>query len=789
MNGESRFLRRPEPDCSMPFGLRAGLNPLRRRPLAYLALFWAIGAMAGYYGRVPWMLFILPAFVFFAASIWSRRLACLCAAFLFCAASISGALRIQPERMEKQTVEITALACSDIDVQEEYAVLTVGRVTLNGADYGHKIRLYIYPNGEQIPQIYYGDRISATASVITPKGKTGFGAYDRAAALWRDGIALTGNVSAKNITCTQGEWSPMAAIMRARRAFGRRLDVLYPANSALARALLLGDRTQLTDDEYEAFQDAGIVHLLAVSGLHISVLAEAVRLFLKKALHVPRRAAYWIVLPFLVLYAAITGFPSSILRAAICFALTEAAPLTGRPADRITSLAAAFLLLSWLDPISAFDAGFQLSFCAMLGLCLLAPVLQSALTPARGSESRALKLLWSPVQAAIDSGAVLLSTLPVCVNLFGGLTVWSVAANIVAIPVTSALMPVLMLSLFFDGAALPAGWLMQILHWMAVWIENLPARLYISMPQMKSAFVAAYACAGYLCCVPVAAKKERRRALGAGRLVLVALLFAIAALSTQLMERSVLGEDGLSLTFIDVGQGDSALVNAQGLCYMVDTGEGSAAQNRLQGKNVALEALFLTHPDDDHAGAAAEVIEAGGVQRVYLPECWQRMAVPERIDAALRGCDVVYLAAGDTLSLSQDVSAVVLHPPRGYIPQEDNAASLVLWLRYGEGSALLMGDLADDDIDFDIPDCDVIKLAHHGSETSSGARLLASASPSAAVVSVGTNRYGHPAEEVLERLAEREICCLRTDESGDIFVQILPGGGLTTRLGMEGMEE
>lgn len=774
---EKRTLHRPAPDPSMPFGLRAALKPLRRRPLAFLALFWAIGAAAGYYGNAPWLLFALLALLFGGIALWNRQLACLCAAFLFGAAGITGAFAVQPARVDKHSVELEGVICAEIRAYDDYSLLTLNRVTLDGERYAHRVRLYLYPNEGGMPDIGYGDRITLRASVASPSGETGYGAYDSAAALWRAGIALTGNASAAGMEVESGSWSPMVGIMRLRAVLGEQLDRLYPQNGALARALLLGDKTRLSDEEYAAFQNAGIVHLLAVSGLHISVLAEALRLFLRKVLRFSRRTAYWTVLPFLLLYAAVTGFPASILRAAICFALMDAAPLLSRPGDRITGLAAAYLALVWLRPLSGFDAGFQLSFCAMLGLCLLAPVLQSALTPARLMEKRWGRLLWSPVQAVLGSLSVVISTLPACANLFGGLTVWSVLANIVAIPLTTALMPLMMLSLLLPAVSTPGGWMLSTLEWLAQGISALPADLYIDLPRMNWGFLAAYVCVGLLCSAPVGVARRSRRVLSRWKLLGVALLLGVAVLSAFAAQQTVLSQNGLAITFIDVGQGDSALVNAQGTCYLIDTGNSRAAANRLSSQGIRLQALFLTHPDEDHAGAVAAILEEGAPEQVYLPECWQRMEIPPEMEETLAGCNVVYLAAGDEITLCEGATATVLHPQAGFVPETDNAGSLVLLLQYGQGSALLMGDLPDADIDFPIPDCDVLKLAHHGSESSSGARLLAASSPSAAVISVGLNGYGHPAQQVLARLEDRQIPCFRTDERGDITAQILPGGG------------
>lgn len=770
---------RPAPDPCLPFGLRAGLTAARRRPLVFLAAGWALGTAAGRIGGAPFWLWTIPALLCIFLTAWRRRLMYLCAAFLFLAALFVGHASMQPEPIEKQRMPVGGVLCAEPRIYEQYAMLTLDSVSLGGEAYPHRVRLYLYHNGAAMPAMEYGDRIETEACLSSPKGVTGAGAFDHAAYLWRSGVALTGNAGLADTTVSPGPDSPMRYVMRLRAAIGERLDRLYPNESALARALLLGDKSALSDEEYAAFKDAGIVHLLAVSGLHVSILAEALHLFFRKLLRIPRKVVFGVMLPLLLLYAAVAGFPASIMRAAICFALTEAAPLFSRSEDKLTGLSAAFLILCWCDPLAPFDAGFQLSFSAMLGLCMLSPVIASALTPAFMLRTQARRLIWKPFSTVSTSIAAAIGTMPAAASLFGGLTLWSLAVNILAIPITSAIMPVLLISLFAKKAAVPCEWAMGVLGDIALRFGTLPEKLYLNVPQMPALLTGLYALVLVLCSaqIPVTGLRRRKaRRIKAACAVLIALFSGLMA---AWLQTPVQSPTGVSITFFDVGQGDSILIDAQGQNYLVDTGENSAAARRLSARTIALDGLFLTHPDADHAGAAAQVIEAGHVKTVYLPECWQRLEVPDEISAALEKCELRYLSAGDIVPLSADARALVLHPPKGYIPETDNAASLVLLIEYGSGSALLMGDLADSDIGFPVPDCDLVKLAHHGSEYSSQALLLQAASPSAAILSVGLNSYGHPAPEVLGRLDRLGIAQYRTDVHGDITAGLHYGGGVS----------
>lgn len=763
----------------MPFGLRADSPLLRRRPLAFAALFYAIGAYAGAGAAVPWWAFLAAGLVFWGLCIGKRRFSFACGALLFTAATLVQLLSIQPLPLDKSDAFLTGRIASSAQYTPQYAVFTLTDVHLDDVPYPHRTRLYLYRNGEDHPSLAYGDKIALPCSLANPRGSTSPYAYDSAAALWRKGISCTASGSVGDAEIIQGDPSPMAVVYRLREGMQRRIARLYPQNGPLAQALLLGDKSGLTEEEYAAFQTAGIVHLLAVSGLHITVLAQAVRIALHRLLRFSRKAAYLIELPLLLLFAAITGFPASILRAALCFALMEAAALFGRPADRLTGLSAAFLLLAIGNPLSLFDTGFQLSFAAILGLCLLSPVVLRAVTPANMLRTRLRQILWTPVATLCTSACVLLATLPICANAFGQITLSSLLTNIVAIPLASLILPFLLLSLWVGAMAVPLEGALSALSLLPEWVARLPFSLSVPMPRMHTGFVILYLLVALLCSSPLRLPHLSRRRTARIKLAGMVLLVAIACLSSRWVTAPLTQEEGLALTFIDVGQGDSILINAQGCCYMVDTGDNHQAASRLEGQAIPLKGLFLTHPDADHAGAAAEVIQSGSVDTVYLPSCWDALDIAPELAQALSPCTLVPLSAGDTLPLSQDVQALVLHPPKGYVPGGSNDASLVLLIAYGQGSALLTGDIADSAIHFPVPDCDILKLAHHASGSSSGQALLTAAAPSAAIVSVGVNKYGHPDKEVLSRLRQMQVPTFRTDQRGDITARIASDGSVT----------
>ncbi len=763
-------------------GLKTSFKPVRVRPLVWTAAAWAAGAACA----VPLydkslLIWVIPCIICAVCTLLRRRLLALIGAVFFLAAAVTGAAAVKPvAHTFDEKVTVTGMAASDMRDYEDYSMITLSHVAIDGEARAFKLRLYIYPDadGNRL-SLVYGDTVSFRGMPRSPTGLTGFGGYDRASALWRTGIAMTVYSDADAIEYETGRLSPRRLACIARMALSKRIDSLYGDSAPIARALLLGDKTALSDGEYSAFRGAGIVHLLAVSGLHVSVLALFIKNLLGKIFRLSRKCTFFILMPLLLLYAALTGFPASILRAAICFAIAEGAPLTGRPYDRLSSLALAYLLIVLVRPLFTFDTGLILSFSAMAGICFFMPLFERPFKALARQKSLPVRLFGKACSLAAMSAAASLGTLPAVSCLYGGLTLWSLIVNIAAIPLTSAIMPLLAISAA-AGTGGPvtfsAAKLIGLLRGISSFISGLGTGLNVSLAFMLTPFAIAYiavsfASSSYL--KVIRSSKLRFRLKGMG----ILLLIAIAAANTFAVKYPVLTEQGLRITFYDVGQGDSALVNAQGNLYLIDTGRSYTSSRRLAAGAIKLNGLFLTHPDDDHIGDMTSVIQSADPETVYLPFCWEEAQCPDYAAEALKGRNIIYLHAGDELKLSDTTVMHVLHPGDGKL-SSDNDASLVLLLSNGKRSVLFMGDLSDNCIDFPVPDCDIIKLAHHGSGSSSGMYMLLSASPSAAVISVGQNRYGHPAPAVLENLAFLGTRALRTDELGDISVLLSDDGSM-----------
>jgi len=273
------------------------------------------------------------------------------------------------------------------------------------------------------------------------------------------------------------------------------------------------------------------------------------------------------------------------------------------------------------------------------------------------------------------------------------------------------------------------------------------------------------------------------------------LLAALPAAACLAVLLAAFGQPGLTIVFLDAGQADAAVIRAENSVYLVDVGlPETPSDDYLTRAGLSPKAVFLSHPHDDHAGGLDELLDSFVPEAIYVPVGWYAIEADEGVSEAVSraqslGSKVVELSAGDVVPLSEGVRATVLHPAPGAEIADPNGISMVLLIEYGDAAALFTGDLP---IGFEpgpMPDVDVLKVAHHGSNGSSSYMALFSASPSASVVSVGRgNSYGHPGEKLLERLAGTGTAIYRTDLRGAVTAELQRDGGVRvkTQLAPEG---
>ena len=578
---------------------------------------------------------------------------------------------------------------------------------------------------------------------------------------------------------------------------------LYGERASLVSALTLARREGMEPAAREVFARTGIAHLLAISGFHVGVIATVV-LALLRSLRVARRRAGVVASGIVGLYVALIGFPAAACRAALIFSLVATSKLTGRPPARWGALATALLVLLVIEPAGLASPGFQLSFAGAAGLVMWARPVSSALE--RWSKRRCPRSLATSIGAGV---AATLATLPVVAWHFERVSVVGIPVTLAATPLVTLALPGAIASLLIEpivpGAATFLAGGVDLL--LAV-LEGGAGR--ISESRWASAWISPASVVAGMAGLGLALGLARHpRVRQTGRRALVVTYIALGVVAWPLVMTAE-GWGTLGIVLIDVGQGDAiALRSPRGRWILVDAGPplrptraGAAGEDAARFPDhrehpvvrtlatrgvVRLETLVLTHADLDHIGGAVGVIESFDVGAVRDPALPVGKAEYAEVLGVAADAGVPWLAARAGQSLDFDGATIdVLHPGDSMeLDGETNEASVILRVRFGDFDALLTGDAykgAERRVAAGAGDLEVLKLGHHGSDTSTDSLLLAATRPELAVVSVGrANRYGHPDPEVLDRLDAAGIPLLRTDLSGTISITARQDGSFSAR--------
>jgi competence protein ComEC len=597
----------------------------------------------------------------------------------------------------------------------------------------------------------------------------------------RNGLALSASAGAHTLTVlNEAPGSFRGRSFEVKRRVADIIKNQYGDNAPLMLALILGDKSELPDEQYSSYKAAGVAHLLSISGLHISLIALAINAALKK-LSLAGWAAFFITIAFLLGYAFLTGFPVSVMRALIMFSMMSGAGALGRPADSLTGLMAAFLTLTLANPLYITDAGFLLSFTSVAGLLMIMP----GIWPRRGAREakrmRAARTVLAYAGNAIAlTASAQLGSLPVAAWAFHQYPTYSILSNLIAVPLVAAALPFAMSGILLAGTALGniASSAANICANGLTALSEMAARLphsTINVPHWPAWLTALYAPVMFACSPYARNKIWMRRALIAAMPAMCAAAILIAFLSRG---------DGLELIFLAAGQADAAIINVSGSAYAVDVGTGTAAADYFLHCGISPGGVFLTHPHADHAGGIDDVLALSGSSVLYIPSGWDEVKADKSLGdikarARAAGWSVEYLSAGDIVALSGGVTVEITNPPRGYAPGDVNLLSMALVVKYGEGSVYFTGDLPLSNEAAILPGCDVLKVPHHGGKGYLSAISLELISPSVAIIPVGRNNFGHPSGATIDLLKGAGVKVYRTDLHGNVTVRVEKSGAIS----------
>ncbi len=556
-------------------------------------------------------------------------------------------------------------------------------------------------------------------------------------------------------------------------------DTIGEEKGAILSAMLLGDKGDMEPEMKELYQKNGIGHILAISGLHISFIGLGIyRIIRKTGLgYIPSGVFAILVLS---LYALMIGFSVSVIRAYIMLLFRIGADMSGRIYDMLTALMVGAGVTIGIQPLYLMDAGFLLSYGAILGILFVLPMLEKIL--------RCRRKLLSGVLASV---AINIMLFPIILWFYYEIPTYSLALNFIIIPMTSVLLGIGMLGGLIGFVIWPVGHLCLYACKLILWVfemlsragSKLPYwRIVMGQPELWQMMLYYFVLMMGIIVIRDDRKRKQRK-------VLFGILCACLGFSIFLMAYRPMGN--LTVTMLDVGQGDSLFLQGpEGNTYLIDGGSSDVEglgkyrmEPFLKSKGVAsLDYVFVTHGDTDHYSGIEEMLKRMDVgveiRRLVLPSNWKKDdALVELAQTAQKaGVSIVIIEAGKCIK-EGDLRLECIQPASSDNHLSGNAGSLVLAVEFREFSMLCTGDVemgGEDALTKRLTNhgYTVLKVAHHGSKHSSSETFLRVAQPKIAIISAGENNsYGHPHQETLNRLKDIRCQIFETVQNGAITLQ------------------
>lgn len=649
------------------------------------------------------------------------------------------------------------LTVSDYSYETDYGWAADAYVTIEGKPY--RVCLYLEEEARLAP----GDRLFGEFRFRYTAPRE----WERTSRYQGKGIFLTayqgGNLTVwKSDSRAWWQYGPLLA-----GKIGTILEMCFPEDvRPFVRALLLGDSSHLSWDVDMDLKISGIRHIIAVSGLHVTILYKLVEILTGKK----RFLTALIGLPVMTLFAAMAGFTPSVTRACVMVGLMMLSQVFDREYDSLTALSFACLVMLAANPLVIVNTGFQLSVSCVVGILLLrGPIdgwLQRILPKMDGRIIR-----WARSCAAVSLSAMVL-TAPLSAVYFGTVSLIGVAANLLTLWVVNlvfnGVIAVCAVSLVSAGLAKALGWA---LAWPVRYVlltAKLLSRIPLAAVYTGSEYIVFWLIFCYVLLVVFCIGKGKH----SGAFVACVCLGLCLALGCSWAEPRM---DGCRVTVLDVGQGQCILLQSKGKTFLVDCGAGTGeiaaerAYRQLAGQGIRrLDGVIVTHPDEDHAGGLAYLLGRMDTQLLLVPGTALDWDVPETDAQKVFVDEERIIACGDCeihvfppafLESTNENSLCILF-------ESENCGILITGDRSARGERLLMKR-------YNLPDVDVLIAGHHGSEDSTCRDLLEAVKPETVLISVGAgNVYGHPDDELLARLAEFGCAVFRTDQNGTILFRV-----------------
>ena len=742
---------------------------------------------SGYYvwAAVVLALFGAVGFLFRGDSRCRVILICLGAALGFAVCAVNYANTIAPcIELSAETREFNAEVLEYPYEADSFSSVVV-KLTEDGMP---KVKAILYGlHDQRLPPLSPGDEIRVTAQLKY--------SGERYGNLWSghtsDNIHLVCYAQELEIT-GRSAFSWMYFPQDIERAINARTAEIMSEDAAPFMVALLTGNTELLYEDptvYAAMAHSGVLHVVAVSGMHILYLLGFLNLIMRR-----KKTVALVAIPIIWLFAAVTGAPPSIVRAAFMQTVILLAPLIKREGDTLTSLSAVLALLLVINPTAIADIGLQLSFSAVLGMIFITPkvnrTLSARLIKKRrermrengGKNGFACSVLDGLLRAVISSFAAsigaLVFTTPIIASYFGTMQIYTIIVNILIFWAVSLSFILGFIAVIISVVSMSAGVTIGL-------VASIIARMMIALIVAFGNFPLAqiYVGEGYFLFWIVASYVlfflwlifRRRKSFRP--IIPICLMLTGLFVGVVFQQVSAQNEEP-RFTALDVGQGQSILVTAPNAVAVIDCGgkgsltnAGDAVATELMRRGIsAVDVLCITHFDEDHINGAIRLMSNMRVKNLIIAPETPNDTLREEIIAIAEKRGVVVNIISETTEISFGEILLTVYEPVSRIKPE-----LVYFAQVGESGILVTGD-ADETaekrliMNQNLPDVDIFVAGHHGSRYSSSMELLESIDAETAIISCGYNSYGHPTQEVLDRFSMCGMTILRTDEQGRIEI-------------------
>lgn len=572
---------------------------------------------------------------------------------------------------------------------------------------------------------------------------------------------------------------------------------LTDATSGLLSGMLIGDKSNLPKEIQEDFRNSSLSHILAISGMHVAYVMLGITFLISK-MKFSKKVSKIITIVILLFFIILTGKTASVERACFMSVYAILASLLHKRANVLASLSISILIILIINPYSILDIGLQLSYGGTLGIVLIYPILKKGKKSKkeRAKENKFQKLIQKIKEKILDIIRITVSAnlviFPIILYQYNTMSFTFVISNLLISSIIGIIIILGFMSVFASYIFMPLAKIMffltQILLNILAQTAHLCAKLPFSkvyFPTPKIYVILIY----YLFLIYIILAK--RNIISVKKISKkIFIIFIIIVIILNLIVKVI--PKAFTISFIDVGQGDSMLISTpKGKRILVDGGGTRDSENFDVGRQTLipyllnkgitkLDYIVISHFDSDHATGVAQILGKIDVSSIILTRQLEENDIYRHIlsIAKEKKIKLIYVKEGDVLKIG-GIKISIIHPENKLMinnPMNNN--SIVCKVEYNSFSMLLTGDIEMEAEELILRKninlkADVLKVAHHGSKTSTTGEFLKAINPKVALIGVGkNNNFGHPSNEVIQRLKENGTRIYRTDENGEISITV-----------------